>query len=140
MNRECWPWKPQNFVFGDFERSYFQVLNQDRRILERSHKRKISFGPHFLYPEIQSVGMYQVMLTEFHMQFHNIIHSLESLNLKQKMIDKFKQGNDKNKHYILAFMMGITSHWVSLVAHKLNDKVEFLFYDSRNINYLNWND
>ena len=33
-------------------------------------------------------------------------------------------------------MMGVTNHWVSLMAHKFNDKVEFFLFDSRNRNYL----
>ena len=29
-------------------------------------------------------------------------------------------------------MMGITNHWVSFLAHKYNDKVEFWFFNSTN--------
>jgi len=35
-------------------------------------------------------------------------------------------------------MMGVTNHWVSLMAHKFNQRIEFYFFDSRNLNYLDW--
>jgi hypothetical protein len=37
-------------------------------------------------------------------------------------------------------MMGVTNHWVSLLAHKYNDRVEFCFFDSNNRNCWNWNE
>jgi len=33
-------------------------------------------------------------------------------------------------------MLGITNHWCSLLAHKINGKTEFFYFDSRNRNYL----
>ena len=35
-------------------------------------------------------------------------------------------------------MMGVTNHWVSMMAHKFNKKVEFYLFDSRNINCMKW--
>ena len=35
--------------------------------------------------------------------------------------------------------MGITNHWVSMLAHKFNDKIEFWYFDSKNRDYLAWN-
>lgn len=35
-------------------------------------------------------------------------------------------------------MMGITNHWVTLIAHKFNQKTEFIYCDSRNRDYLDW--
>ena len=38
-------------------------------------------------------------------------------------------------------MLGITNHWISFLAHKnLNGNIEFLLFDSRNTDYLNWNE
>ena len=50
------------------------------------------------------------------------------------------EGKSENKHYILAIMLAVTNHWVSLLAHKVNDKTELLFFDSRNVDYLKWNE
>ena len=83
---------------------------------------------------------FEVDVAEFYMQYHNVIHNNESINLILKKIDKFRNGQVKNKHYILTFMMGITTHWVSLLAHKINGLIEFTYFDSRNYDYLGWTD
>ena len=63
-----------------------------------------------------------------------------SILKRQAKIKKFINGNEKDKHYIIAFMMGCLRHWVCLLAHKVNNKTEYIFYDSNNTNHLNWND
>lgn len=37
-------------------------------------------------------------------------------------------------------MLGICNHWVSLLVHKLNSEIEFIFFDSRNVDYLTWSE
>ena len=46
----------------------------------------------------------------------------------------------KNVHRCLVIMMGVTNHWVSLLAHKYNDQVEFWLFDSKNKVYWGMND
>lgn len=52
------------------------------------------------------------------------------------MMNEFIKFNEKDKPIIFAMMLGITNHWGSLIAHKINDVIEFWFFDSRNRDYL----
>jgi len=36
--------------------------------------------------------------------------------------------------------MGITNHWALFIAHKINQKIEFWFLDSKNLNFLSWDE
>jgi len=36
--------------------------------------------------------------------------------------------------------MGVTNHWFALIAHKINGKHVFYLFDSKNEEYLNWNE
>jgi len=34
----------------------------------------------------------------------------------------------------------VTNHWLALMAHKFNDKMEMFLFDSRNRDYLEWDE
>ena len=44
------------------------------------------------------------------------------------------------KLIFLIIFSGICNHWVSLLVHKFNTDIEFIFFDSRNIDYLSWSE
>ena len=41
---------------------------------------------------------------------------------------------------VLALMLGVTNHWVSFLAHKHAAGVDFFLLDSRNRDYLRWDE
>lgn len=56
----------------------------------------------------------------------------------QRVFDEFIAFQSKEKHFVVVFMMGITNHWTSFLAHKHDQKIEFWFFDSRNTPYINF--
>ena len=36
--------------------------------------------------------------------------------------------------------MAVTNHWLSFLAHKIDGKTEFIVFDSRNIDYMKYNE
>jgi len=37
-------------------------------------------------------------------------------------------------------LLGLTNHWMTLIGHKFNDKIEFYYLDSRNFDYIDAKD
>jgi hypothetical protein len=52
------------------------------------------------------------------------------------ILENFSKFNLKDVHKVAVFMLGITNHWSSLLAHKYNDKIEFWYFDSRDADYI----
>jgi len=73
-------------------------------------------------------------------QFKRILNDTASLKEWQAEFDDFVSDKQKNVHKIKLFLLGVTNHWEMMVAHKYNDKVEFWFLDSKNRDYLEWNE
>ncbi len=48
-----------------------------------------------------------------------MLHDLDSRKKLQNLINEFIEFNKKGVNKVFAFMMGITNHWISLLAHKL---------------------
>jgi len=39
----------------------------------------------------------------------------------------------------MTYISGVTNHWFLFVAHRYMDKIEFYMLDSKNRDYLTWN-
>ena len=115
-------WKVRNARHGDLERCFLKYLLQ---------------GNDHLIENFESTR-------EFFSQLHVIGFQFGSLQMErgdvmkvQRAIDDFLVAKGEG---VLGFMMGVTNHWVSLVAHCVGGFREFVFLDSRNRNYLKFDE
>jgi hypothetical protein len=69
-----------------------------------------------------------------------IVKSYHSLVKIQREIEDFIQHDDPGIHNAKFFCLGVTNHWISLVAHKVGKKAEFFLLDSKNRDFLLWSE
>ncbi|KAL4435335.1 hypothetical protein ABPG74_022818 [Tetrahymena malaccensis] len=119
------PWRQQDVHQGDFERTYLNIcLKKHPRFNQALCDQK----------------NFQVMYYSWEYQFGRIVLGDYQQKELQQMMDQFIKFNKKNQHLVFVMMLGITNHWGSFIAHKCNENIEFWFFDSRNRDYLLWDD
>jgi hypothetical protein len=120
--KDDWPWRDRDILYGDFERTYNNVCKAHlNRFLECQKHPFIEYIDH-----------------TWEFQFKNIVCNENSRRELNDKIKYFSRYNQPNRLLVFTIMMGITNHWTCLIALKLGRSTEFWFFDSRNLDYLNF--
>ncbi|KAM3146618.1 hypothetical protein pb186bvf_001148 [Paramecium bursaria] len=110
------PWRDKDINDGDFERTYLDVWLQSD----------------YLPKQINIQGKdYQVIFETIYYQYGNMLSDQDELLQLEENINKFRQENS-----ILNIIIGATNHWVVLIAINDLQRLKFYFLDSRNDDYL----
>jgi hypothetical protein len=115
-------WSDRNVRYGDLERDFLKEL---------------MVNDSFFVSQLKATADYVPQLFVINYQFYNILESTRYLEGVQNAIEA---AVNSSKEEVLCFMLGITNHWVSFVAHKTPSGFEFYYFDSRNRPYLQYGD
>ncbi|KRX02469.1 hypothetical protein PPERSA_10086 [Pseudocohnilembus persalinus] len=118
-----WPWSYYDCQYGDFERTYWNYCQKYNKIFQEA---------------FQSDQNFDIDVCTWSFQFGRLILGDYDMQNLQNKFDQFRNFKTNNKHKVIVFMLGINSHWQSLIAHKYNDRQEVYFFDSYNKDILNW--
>ena len=113
-------WTVRNARYGDLERCFLKYLLQGNEHIMQHFERNDEFIS---------------VLHTFGYQFNAMMLERGEVLKLQQSIDLFRTTRTE---CVLGFMMGVTNHWVSLVAHHIGGYREFVFLDSRNRPYLQY--
>mmetsp|Transcript_9814 Transcript_9814/g.19317 ORF Transcript_9814/g.19317 Transcript_9814/m.19317 type:complete len:397 (-) Transcript_9814:912-2102(-) len=115
-------WSYREVRFGDLERDFLKALIRQDSFFSNQFETSASF-----VPQLFTIGY----------QFGNIIENTRYLEEIQTAIEACIASD---KEHVICFMLGITNHWVSFIAHKCAGGFEFYYFDSRNVPYLQYDE
>lgn len=113
-------WTVRNARYGDLERCFLKYLLQ---------------GNDHIMQHFERTNEFVSQLHTFAYQFNALMLERGEVLKQQESIDFFRTTRTE---CVLGFMMGVTNHWVSLVAHHIGGYREYFFLDSRNRPYLHF--
>lgn len=128
LNRQfAMRWNEKSILKNELERSYMRALKKHHPHL------------HELFDSNDSANYSKLLILEF--QFAHFVASEKKMVKVQEEINTFIQAKPKgSQHHSLFFMLGVTNHWISFLAHKTEKGQEFVYFDSRNTACLDWNE
>lgn len=121
----CYPWKAHNCLYGDYERVYHQVF--------------MTYLP--IYKEVfsSSSSEFKIYHCKLQLQFGKFVTSFEETReIQDQVFDFISEKNEKRKLFLLK--VAVTNHWVGFAICKIEKKVIFLYFDSRNENNVGWSE
>jgi hypothetical protein len=119
---EEWPWREQDILHGDFERTY------NRLCLEHAPDFAI-FRDH---------EHFQFLSFTWEFQYQNLLLSEEKKRELNRLIAHFRAYQEEQP-LVVGFMLAITNHWMLLVAVKVGKNAQYWFFDSSNRDFLGLN-
>lgn len=115
-------WRYREIRYGDLERDFLKVLIRQDSFFSSQFEQTAEFFP---------------QLITINYQFGNILENTRYLEEVQTAIEA-SVASDKEQ--VMCFILGITNHWVSFLAHKSPSGYEFYYFDSRNVPYMKYDD
>ena len=116
-------WRKDWCFDGDLERNFLKAIMKSNEEFISSFCN--SYGFRIKYFTV----MYQA---------GNFINNFQSLMQLQVIIDDFSRIKKSESNQVLVFYIGACNHWIGFIAHKINGKKEYIYFDSRNKDYLEW--
>jgi len=114
-NEKWYPWTKKDIDSDILERSYVRYLRKTCpwiKFLNSDSRVGITCMPDFAHNTLK----YQVV----------------PLKTMEKLDFIFSKFNENSGDYVHAFVLGQTSHWLTIVVNKVNGRVETLLLDSKN--------
>ena len=117
-------WKKDWCFDGDLERNFLKAIMYSNEEFISSFCNSYNF----------KINHFTIMY-----QAGNFINNFKSLIELQEIIDNFFKIKVSNSNEVIVFYIGACNHWIGFLAHKINNKKEYIYFDSRNKDYLEWN-
>jgi hypothetical protein len=118
QNQATYPWDYKSIEFGDYERTYNDVLHLH----------------HGLYLDVfqdETNCLLKYRTLEF--QFGRFVTSTEELTQFQFEINEFLEQKLKpGQRSGFYLQLGVTNHWLAFIVIKYSDQIEFFLLDSQN--------